>query len=378
MKISHGTPKQVNVRSSCFKCTTQLHLSVRSRSLDYPSVVPPHLNNGEGDQTPSAICPSTSNAIDVQTATDKRGYACMACSPVAGLILLVGEHSRDVDNVVVVVLRGKDVHYPVPRAFQVAAVHRHNLFAESKPAEQRRFLSFLRASVCFGTLCRSQKISTTPFINTLFSCFEVRSFVFSRGMTVMSGRTPLIRTAVVAISSHHTFVKINSLPVPHVRQEALKQNTRQYTAALVAQLTRGVKESAVRTPKKKEAIVSHLGRAVRGNDSALPRHRKASRVETARSPLSIVHANIRQSNRHGQKRGIRCGGFPWAVNTQMIKHNLRICSACPAHLQCMSFSLSFAHRCTTRAALQKSTEYGVHIYLGESMEYIEKRGKTHM
>lgn len=47
---------------------------------------------------------------------------------VVGLVLLVGEDRGDVDDVVVAVLHGEDVHYPLPRPFQVASVHGHNLY----------------------------------------------------------------------------------------------------------------------------------------------------------------------------------------------------------------------------------------------------------
>lgn len=46
---------------------------------------------------------------------------------VVGLVLLVSEHSGDVDNVVVAVLRGEDVNDPLPPSLQVASVQTHDL-----------------------------------------------------------------------------------------------------------------------------------------------------------------------------------------------------------------------------------------------------------
>lgn len=61
--------------------------------------------------------------------------------PVIRLVLLVGEDRGDMDYVVLAVLHGEDVHYPVPRSLEVASVHRDNLHICEK---DRVFGSLLR------------------------------------------------------------------------------------------------------------------------------------------------------------------------------------------------------------------------------------------
>ena len=45
--------------------------------------------------------------------------------PVVGLVLPVGEDDGDVNDAVVAILHGNDVHDPLPRTLEVASVHRH-------------------------------------------------------------------------------------------------------------------------------------------------------------------------------------------------------------------------------------------------------------
>ena len=47
--------------------------------------------------------------------------------PVVGLVLLIGEDCGDVDQFVVAILHGKDIHNPVPLSLEMASVHRHDL-----------------------------------------------------------------------------------------------------------------------------------------------------------------------------------------------------------------------------------------------------------
>lgn len=57
--------------------------------------------------------------------------------PVVGLVLLVSEHGDDVDNAVVAVLRGEDVHDPLPPSLHVASVQTHDLHRNGRDKKMR-------------------------------------------------------------------------------------------------------------------------------------------------------------------------------------------------------------------------------------------------